>query len=124
MTATGFSFKDKSKLEIDRFARQNRFLINISLHIFIPFLDQPLVIKNLKTRPQTECDDIHPGQFCPDEKKVACSIGVGSPIQVFPSGSFVAKVSAIVVSDASGTCAYTKIPYYLDWIQSHVWPLV
>lgn len=57
----------------------------------------------------------------------ACEGDSGGPLQIFKHRSSPAYVLG-VVSYGKGTCPsnapdiYTKVGYYLDWIQSHVWP--
>lgn len=73
---------------------------------------------------------VHESQYCaydPDLKGDACHGDSGGPLQSFQDGSSMATVVG-VVSYGIAKCPskapdiYTKVGYYLDWIQSHVWP--
>lgn len=50
----------------------------------------------------------------------------GGPLQIYPSGAKLAKIVGIVSfgmgcgTDRPGI--YTRVPYYLDWIESNIWP--
>lgn len=85
--------------------------------------------------PTTECAKyfyrtITESQYCaydPLFKADACQGDSGGPLQFFNANSTIATVVGIV-SFGKTKCPseapdiYTKVAYYLDWIQSHVWP--
>lgn len=69
-------------------------------------------------------------QYCaydPKFKGDACRGDSGGPLQVFRAGSPLPSIVGIV-SYGRSKCpseapdVYTKVSYYLDWIQSKVWP--
>jgi len=73
---------------------------------------------------------VYESQYCaydPEFKGDACHGDSGGPLQHFESGTSMATVVG-VVSYGIAKCPskapdlYTKVGYYLDWIQSHVWP--
>lgn len=73
---------------------------------------------------------ISDSQYCaydPKFKGDACQGDSGGPLQVFRQDARLATVVG-VASYGVKTCpseapdVYTKVAYYLDWIQSHVWP--
>lgn len=85
--------------------------------------------------PSSECNEWFPNEiteskFCaydPEFLGDACKGDSGGPLQYFNLGSSMATVVG-VVSFGLDKCPseapdiYTKVGYYLDWIQSHVWP--
>lgn len=69
-------------------------------------------------------------QYCaydPKFKSDACRGDSGGPLQVFRAGSVLPSIVG-VVSYGIANCpseapdVYAKVSYYLDWIQSKVWP--
>lgn len=69
-------------------------------------------------------------QYCAYDPKLlgdACSGDSGGPLQYFIGSNRVATVLG-VVSYGLNSCpskapdVYCKVAYYIDWIQSHVWP--
>ncbi|XP_031629043.1 serine protease persephone-like [Contarinia nasturtii] len=75
-------------------------------------------------------DGLNDGQYCafdPEGKKDTCQGDGGSPLQYFPSNE--PKVAVIVgISSFGISCGtelpsiYTRVGYYLDWIEPIVWP--
>lgn len=74
-------------------------------------------------------DGVTESQYCahdPNKMKDSCQGDSGGPLQIYPPGSFSAKVVGVVSfgigcgSEWPGV--YTRVAYYLDWIESHVWP--
>lgn len=69
-------------------------------------------------------------QYCaydPTFKSDTCKGDSGGPLQLFYPGSNMPDIVGIA-SYGKTSCPsmapdiFTKVPYYLDWIQSHVWP--
>lgn len=101
---------------------------------------------NLKTLPLQECNKtvlefnkipnspafrngISDSQLCahdPNGKKDSCQGDSGGPLQIYPKGSYAAKIVGIVSFGVD--CGskfpgiYTRVASYLDWIEPHVWP--
>lgn len=74
---------------------------------------------------------ISEGQYCaydPEGRRDSCEGDSGGPLQIFPPGSKLATVVGIVSFGIScGTPLpgiYTRVAYYISWIESHVWPNV
>lgn len=71
------------------------------------------------------------GQICagdPNGLRDACRGDSGGPLQIVDDGN---KMSTVVGVISFGmTCGsklpsvYSRVAYYLDWIESHVWPEV
>lgn len=85
--------------------------------------------------PIEQCAKLNPGigesHYCafddPNYRSDACQGDSGGPLQLFPSGSFLATVIGIVSYGSNGCPGilpdvYARVGFYLDWIQSHVWP--
>lgn len=69
------------------------------------------------------------GQYCaydPNAQNDSCQGDSGGPLQVFPENSRISTAVGIVSYGIScGTklpAVYTRIGFYVDWIESHVWP--
>lgn len=71
-------------------------------------------------------DDSHYCAHDPDRRNDSCQGDSGGPLQTTVSNDNDAKAIGIVsfgVGCASGfPGVYTRIAYYLDWIESFVWP--
>lgn len=74
---------------------------------------------------------IDESQYCaydPNAKNDSCQGDSGGPLQHFPGGTNMGEILGIVSYGVS--CGselpglYTKIAYFLDWIESIVWPNV
>lgn len=73
-------------------------------------------------------DGIIEGQYCAWDSngKDSCEGDSGGPLQYFPPGSKIATVVGIVSFGI--TCGsilpgiYTRVAYYVDWIEPYVWP--
>lgn len=73
--------------------------------------------------------DISKGQYCafdPNGQNDSCQGDSGGPLQIFTDNSTVSSVVGVVSFGIScGTVfpgVYTRVAYYLNWIESHVWP--
>lgn len=71
---------------------------------------------------------ISQGQYCaydPNGKTDSCKGDSGGPLQMFHGNSKMATVVGIVSYGIScGTelpSVYTRVAYYIDWIETHVW---
>ncbi|XP_031632766.1 serine protease persephone-like isoform X2 [Contarinia nasturtii] len=69
------------------------------------------------------------GQYCaydPEGKRDACQGDSGGPLQYFPKNKTIATVVGIVSFGISCglklPAVYTRVAYYLDWIEPIVWP--
>lgn len=76
-------------------------------------------------------DGIHESQYCaldPEGQRDSCQGDSGGPMQIFADpNSGIATVVGIVsfgVGCGSSTIPgiYTRVAYYLDWIEEKVWP--
>lgn len=73
---------------------------------------------------------ISESQYCaydPEEERDSCQGDSGGPLQYYPdSNSSIATVVGIVSFGVTcGTklpSVYTRVAYYIDWIESIVWP--
>ncbi|XP_031626099.1 apolipophorins-like [Contarinia nasturtii] len=105
-----------------------------------------LMKTQLKTMPLSECnktlskwnkiaklspyqDGISHGQYCaydPQARNDSCQGDSGGPLQYYSDSTFVATVVGIVsFGESCGTAwpaIYTRIAYYIDWIEGIVWP--
>ncbi|XP_055301608.1 serine protease persephone-like [Sitodiplosis mosellana] len=103
-----------------------------------------LLKTQLKTMPIAECSstllsnrtsnlsslkNITNGQYCafdPNAQNDSCQGDSGGPLQTFTDDSSISTVVGIVSFGIScGTAmpaVYTRVAYYLDWIESIVWP--
>lgn len=105
-----------------------------------------LLKAKLRTLPLEECNNtvleynktpnfaafrngVSESQYCaidPHGISDSCQGDSGGPLQIYPEGSYIAKVVGIVSFGISCGSAwpgiYTRVAYYLDWIESHVWP--
>lgn len=68
-------------------------------------------------------------QYCahdPNGINDSCQGDSGGPLQIYPPGAYMANIVGIVSFGISCGSAwpgiYTRVAYYLDWIESHVWP--
>lgn len=71
---------------------------------------------------------ISESQYCaydPDGKNDSCDGDSGGPLQIFPYGSKTASLIGIVsfgISCGTGLPSiYTRVAFYVDWIESIVW---
>lgn len=66
------------------------------------------------------------GQYCANPKNGTCVSKSGGPLQFFnESNSGIGTIVGIVTSGTvcdGGTIVYTRVAYYLDWIETNVWP--
>lgn len=71
-------------------------------------------------------NDSHYCAYDPQRRNDSCQGDSGGPLQIPAHGSVEAKVVGIVsfgIGCASGyPGVYTRVAYYLDWIESLVWP--
>lgn len=74
-------------------------------------------------------EGLHAGQCCaydPAARNDACQGDSGGPLQYFPVSSSFATIYGVVSFGIScGTqlpSVYTRVAYYLDWIEPIVWP--
>lgn len=72
---------------------------------------------------------ISKSQYCaynPNRRSDSCPGDSGEPLQVFPSGSVLSTIVGIgsfgIVCGAELPSVYTRVAYYLYWIESIVWP--
>lgn len=67
-------------------------------------------------------------QYCawdPNLRKDSCRGDSGGPLQIFhnPNTSHVVGIVSFGIECASNLpTIYTRIAYFIDWIESHVWP--
>lgn len=80
-------------------------------------------------RNQPSLEGLSEGQLCaydPKGEKDACQGDSGGPIQITDIGNAVSTIVGVVsFGDSCATAApaiYTRVAYYLDWIESYVWP--
>lgn len=107
-------------------------------------MSNDLLKTSLKTMPLSECNatlvkyfpnemvfrnGIDRSQYCafdPNGEKDSCQGDSGGPLQLIGQGSELPKIVGIVSFGIScGTelpSIYTRVSYYLEWIESHVWP--
>lgn len=87
------------------------------------------LVERNQLRQQPSLTGLIRGQLCaydPAGEKDACQGDSGGPIQITNISNAVSTVIG-VVSFGEG-CAtavpaiYTRVAYYLDWIESYVWP--
>lgn len=123
-------------------------MINLIVFVKIPGRDRPneLLKANINTVPLSECNStvlefnktpnftafrngVSAGQYCahdPTGNSDSCQGDSGGPLQLYPPGSDVAKIVGVVSFGISCGSAwpgiYTRVAYYLDWIESNVWP--
>ncbi|XP_031632777.1 uncharacterized protein LOC116346717 [Contarinia nasturtii] len=75
-------------------------------------------------------DGITPGQYCaydPQGRNDSCQGDSGGPLQYFPNSNTTTATVVGIVSFGFGCGTelpgiYTRIAYYVDWIESVVWP--
>lgn len=74
-------------------------------------------------------DGISNGQYCAYDsngKNDSCQGDSGGPLQIVSPASKSAKIVGIVSFGVSCGAKlpsiYTRVAFYLDWIESHVWP--
>lgn len=74
-------------------------------------------------------EGVYDGQYCahdPKQQKDSCKGDSGGPLQLYPPNSYVAKIVGIIsFGIGCGTewpGIYTRVAFYQDWIESHVWP--
>lgn len=71
---------------------------------------------------------IRESQYCahnPDERNGSCDGDSGGPLQIFSENSKMAHVIGIIsigVGCGGLPTVHTRVAYYADWIERHVWP--
>lgn len=61
----------------------------------------------------------------PNERKGSCKGDSGGPLQFFPNNSRTAHVIGLIsigVGCGALPTIHTRVAYFADWIESHVWP--
>lgn len=88
-----------------------------------------LVQFNLEANEPALRNGLTSSQYCaydPDGKKDACQGDSGGPLQSFPETENIAEIAGVVSFGAGcGTrmpSVYTRVAFYLDWIEPIVWP--
>lgn len=82
---------------------------------------------NRKVHSAALTNGITENQYCawdPNLKKDSCRGDSGGPLQFFhnPNTSHVVGIVSFGIACASNLpTIYTRVAYYLDWIESHVW---
>lgn len=107
-------------------------------------MSNDLLKTTLQTMPLSECDatmkkyfpnealfrnGIGESQYCafdPEGERDSCQGDSGGPLQLIRRETELPKIVGIVSFGIScGTklpSIYTRVAYYLEWIESHVWP--
>lgn len=87
----------------------------------------PLALRNQDVT-NSKCDiasidGVNGRYYCADGATSNCEKDSGGFIQSFADDSITGNIVGIFSFGCErSTHAYTKIAYYLDWIESHVWP--
>ncbi|XP_055842667.1 serine protease persephone-like [Episyrphus balteatus] len=110
--------------------------------VFTRLRSRILLKTNVNTEPINKCNsthvDFHPsyssygvglneGQYCafdPEDEKDACESDSGGPLQLVTNGdsSIVGVISYGISCGTKIPSIYTRVAFYLDWIESIVWP--
>ncbi|XP_031625896.1 serine protease persephone-like [Contarinia nasturtii] len=114
----------------DREIRSNVLLKTQLTSMPLPECNQTFLNYNVLAYQAALQDGISQGQYCaydPTGRNDSCQGDSGGPLQYFPtSNSSVSTVVGIVSYGLScGTALpgiYTRVAFYLDWIESIVWP--
>lgn len=76
-------------------------------------------------------DGISRNQYCasdPEGNKDSCEGDSGGPLHIWFNDSAPSRIVGIVSFSPSGSCGrklpsvYTRVAYYINWIESIVWP--
>lgn len=74
-------------------------------------------------------DGLSRGQYCAyDPAKGSCALAGGSPLLNFPPSPSRPTIIGSISLEVGDKCSnnrpeiFTRVAYYIPWIESHVWP--